>query len=166
MTKPINDGRFHKGHNDGRFQLADRFRQNYGVVPETECWIWLGPKNKAGYGKISHGSRGNALNLYAHRVSWQLHYGPIPKGLIICHRCDQPSCVNPVHLFIGTQADNLADRDRKGRNPRIRLTKSDVKYIRELPDTVRLRDIARVLGMNAGYLKLVRNGKIESERWL
>ena len=73
----------------------------------TGCWLWLGCKNQAGYGKIS----GN----YVHRWMWQQVYGEIPSGFHVLHKCDIPSCVNPKHLWLGTHQDNIRDRDLKGR---------------------------------------------------
>lgn len=87
--------------------VEDRFWSN--VDRTGDCWIWIGSRLPSGYGRI--GGRG-----YAHRVSWALANGPIPAGMCILHRCDNPPCVNPSHLWIGTVADNMHDRDRKGRH--------------------------------------------------
>lgn len=79
-------------------------------VSKTDtCWLWTGRVNGSGYGSVS-----NAV--FAHRFSWELANGPIPKGLCVCHRCDRPSCVNPAHLFLATQGDNIRDCIRKGRH--------------------------------------------------
>lgn len=77
-----------------------------------ECWIWTGTTNELGYGLIHVGQR----RVRVHRVSWEIANGPIPEGLCVCHRCDNPRCVRPDHLFLGTQADNLRDMCSKGRH--------------------------------------------------
>lgn len=78
------------------------------------CWLWIGQLNANGYGKIHRGGPVSDMQL-AHRVSWELHFGPIPVGLYVCHRCDVASCVCPSHLFLGTQKENMQDAKRKGR---------------------------------------------------
>src|SRR6476660_6501286 len=79
---------------------------------DTGCWNWAKSKTKAGYGTLR--SYDNVL-LYAHRFSWELHHGPIPPKLYVCHHCDNPGCVRPDHLFVGTHNDNMQDMLKKGR---------------------------------------------------
>lgn len=90
-----------------------RFRRKCRLNLETGCWTWVGGKNKDGYG--SFGPGGRSQTELAHRWSYANFVGKIPDGLYVLHHCDSPSCVNPDHLFIGTQKDNVADCIAKGR---------------------------------------------------
>lgn len=115
--------------------LIDRF---WSKVDKTNyCWNWNAYCPK--YGRIRSIVNGKWKQEGAHRVSWSIHYGEIPDGMCVCHRCDNPKCVNPEHLFIGTHLDNAIDRKRKGRgsNPsgenahRAKLSREDVENIRK-----------------------------------
>lgn len=90
-----------------------RFWNAVRVTPELDgCWTWTRSKDtRMGYGRLH--VRG--LSTVAHRASWQIQTGPIPSGMCVLHRCDNPPCVRPDHLFLGTKGDNNADRDSKGR---------------------------------------------------
>ena len=92
--------------------IADRFWER--VDKTGDCWLWTGSLNATGYGTIGKGGRGNGIYL-AHRVSFELHHGPIPDGLFVIHSCDNPPCVNPAHLRAGTSRDNMQDAISRGR---------------------------------------------------
>ena len=91
------------------FQTPELF---FGRLDKGDgCWEWPGAREKSGYGSLSHGGKKKK----AHRMAWELVNGPIPEGKLVCHRCDNPPCCPPDHLFIGTQRDNLHDAILKGR---------------------------------------------------
>lgn len=124
----------------------DPFLGSIDITPG--CWLWIGPKDGCGYGKL-----GRKL---AHRVSWERHNGPLASPKVyVCHSCDTPACVNPTHLFLGSQRDNMADMRLKGRankpigesNPRATLTEERVRAIRIQRDGgIRLKHIAAEFG--------------------
>ena len=136
---------------------------------EYECWEWLGCVGDNGYGQ-----GGTKDNRYlAHRFAWQFHYGEIPKGMLVCHHCDNPSCVNPIHLFLGTQKDNIRDMDKKGRrklhwkNPKIRgeknpnskLTEKSVLEIIKLRKTMTLERLSKKYKVCPNTILNICNGK-------
>lgn len=106
------------------------------------CWFWIAARFQQGYGVFQ--DEGKALR--AHRVSWEMAHGKIPAGMHVLHTCDNPSCVRPDHLFIGTNADNMRDRDSKGRQAKGerhgsrtrpgRMPQGDEHYSRRRPELV------------------------------
>lgn len=128
---------------------------------DSGCWLWGGYKNMAGYGSL----KVDGKMTRAHRYSWELHNGPIPDGMHVLHRCDNPPCVNPDHLWLGTDADNAADRAAKGRsNPpkgdahwNAKLTEPDMYAIRA--DTRILREIATDYGVTPSTISFIKHRK-------
>ena len=114
-----------------RLSLEDRFWSK--VNKNKSCWEWIGAKFSSGYGVI----RVSGKSKRSHRVSYELNVGPIPEGMSVLHKCDNPVCVNPVHLFVGTQQDNMKDRGDKGRTAKgedsgvSKLTRKQVDKIRD-----------------------------------
>lgn len=122
-----------------REKIERRFRDGYRVDRKSGCWVWVKSKDTYGYGQMW----GRALAPFrqAHKWGYFLHIGPIPEGMHVLHRCDNPSCVNPDHLFIGTAKDNMHDMVAKRRHHlqngvpedatrRAKLTKEQVLEIR------------------------------------
>ncbi len=95
------------------------------VLKTNTCWLWQNVLDKDGYGKINYPGP-KAGYERAHRYSWELHYGSIPEGMQVLHNCDNPLCVNPGHLFLGTNVDNAADRVSKGRNRKPSIDPAEV----------------------------------------
>lgn len=134
-----------------------------------KCWIWSGPKNSTGYGLIYHPQQYHASVLLAHRASWIFTFGGIPDGLGALHHCDNPPCTNPTHLFLGTQADNVADRDSKGRREPLKgeghgmakITDDDVRFIRKsVAMGVKKVRLEEMFGFSSGYITRIAIGKM------
>lgn len=142
---------------------TERFYGKY-TVADSGCWEWHGAKDSCGYGRFGIG-RATCQN--AHRVSYTIHVGPIPEGFQVCHKCDNPSCVNPAHLFLGTHKDNMDDRGKKQRtargerNGKSVITNEIAAYIRGSKLSERV--IAKELGIHRGTVNAVRSGRTWKE---
>jgi hypothetical protein len=127
-----------------------------------ECWTWLG-SGVEGYGTISLGGRAGR-KILAHRLSWEIANGPIPEtdeyhGVVVRHRCNNRACVNPNHLVLGTQADNVKDMwiNKSGPRGNARLTESQIAAIKSDPRSS--RQLAPIYGVSDAHIRSIRNGR-------
>lgn len=132
--------RFCIGHHKSIRQLPDRFWQRVDRRGPDDCWEWKSYINDSGYG-VTRGRNNKALR--AHRMAYEFTYGPIPDGMFVCHKCDNPACCNPAHLFVGNPRDNVHDMIEKGRASQYsgicgerhgmsKVTSENVREMREL----------------------------------
>jgi hypothetical protein len=153
--------------------LEERFWSAVSPEPNSGCWLWTGYTVGRGYGRLGDGTK--RMRLATH-VSLQLAGRPAAPGMCVCHRCDMPSCVNPDHLFIGTQADNVRDMHTKGRwraprrrrgidLPQTKLTPDLVREIRsKLADGLPQQKIADAVGVARTTVSTIATGR--AWRWL
>lgn len=136
-----------------------------------ECWIFTGDKDRYGYGQFQWMGRPGR----AHRAAYYLTHGHIPKGMCVCHHCDNPACVRPEHLFLGTVADNNTDKKHKGRsrwggvlptprygrqNPAAKLLDADIRYIRQAASQgVTSYVLAARFGVTDSNIRYILRGK-------
>lgn len=154
--------------------FTERFERSYIPEPNSGCWLWYGrPRGSNDYGSINRDGKPIA----AHRASWELVNGAVPNGLFVLHECDNSSCVNPEHLFLGTHQDNSDDKVFKGRHSRgaahsaakknpargvangnSKLTESDVLAIRAL--NISQRKIAAMYGVTQSLISNIKRREI------
>ena len=135
-------------HLDPKLRLA----RHYDVNPDSQCWEM----------RVASGGRYGSFVLQgkrqlAHRASWVLHKGPIPDGLNVLHQCDNPRCVNPAHLFLGTHLDNMRDRDAKGRG-----VVPDTTGIKRAPETVARGEDAGGAKLTEDQVRYVKNSRVSA----
>jgi hypothetical protein len=145
-----------------------RFWAKVDRLDAAGCWEWTARRHRQGYGEIMIGRR----KTKAHRVSWTIARGPIPDGVCVLHRCDNPACCNPDHLFLGTQADNIHDMVRKGRQgtgnrsgarPNCKLTPEIAAAIRkEWSERPTQKTLAQRYGVSQGAVSLV----VRKKTWM
>jgi hypothetical protein len=135
--------------------------------PVSGCWEWQHSMSKWGYGMV----RRNGRNMHSHRASYIAFNGPIPSGMVICHKCDNRKCVNPDHLFVGTQKENLADARMKGRmfdppqrrgeqNNKSKLSEADVAKIRSMVSCgIGKTAIGRMFGIHRETVRRAAEGR-------
>ena len=147
------------------FDKVDKDSMKISYV-NTKCWTWNAPLDKDGYGRIRPG--GIRKFWRAHRASWFLHNGPIPEGLHVLHKCDNPPCVNPNHLFLGTISDNAIDMIKKGRanhhkgesHYKSKITIEQANQIREMykKGNIFQKDIAKIFNITQTRIsEIIRN---------
>lgn len=135
--------------------LTDRFWRY--VCKGDGCWLWVGNRAPNGYGRIQSGGKGSR-HVGAHRLSYEIHHGPIPEGVVVMHSCDTPACVNPAHLSAGTHRDNTADMITKGRRRgRMILTPDQVAEIRGSIEPARI--VAPRYGVSKSTIWAIRSGQ-------
>jgi hypothetical protein len=150
--------------------FEDKFWSKVDKGAENECWIWTGAKRWNGYGKFIH----NYKTILAHKASFEINRGTIGDGLVVCHSCDNRACCNPNHLWLGTQAENMQDMFKKGRNakskpkgscerhPRAKLKNSDIPEIKKLYSN---GESSRSIGKKYGVSKTMILFIVKDKNW-
>lgn len=139
-----------------KYTLFNRTR-----LAENGCWEWVGGMASGGYGAISR----NGKMVRAHRISYEAYKGSIPKGMVVRHMCDNPACINPDHLILGTQKDNAADRSARGRGHKLKgaaigtakLTEAQALEIKS--STLSLTELSEKYGVDKSNIWSIRSGK-------
>lgn len=140
--------------------INDRFFSRFKIDEKSGCWNWTAHRDKDGYGFLP----GDNSNIRAHRYSYAYHYGEDISGILVCHKCDNPGCVNPDHLFIGNAKDNVTDMISKGRdmmigsrNNKAKLNEYDVAEIRK--STLSTNDLSKKYKVSKSSIKRILTRK-------
>lgn len=142
--------------------MSDRERFESSFEKQSNgCWVWTKGTGHFDYGMFWVGGK----TIGAHRYSYILHKEPIPEGMFVCHTCDNPRCVNPDHLFLGTPKDNMGDKLAKGRgnhprgeaHPLAKLSDADVDEARRLAETMTKTAIAKRFGVSRSLISMIAN---------
>lgn len=149
----------------GRRASPQEALAKYSAAEHSGCTLWTGTKDSGGYGRVYWGNAAYS----AHRFSYELTNGPIPDGMLVCHKCDTPSCINPDHLFLGSPQDNMNDKIAKGRAPRMagegapnaKLTWAAVRDIRTNKEKPKI--LAEKYGVRRSTISVIRCGKVWRE---
>jgi hypothetical protein len=141
-----------------RVPLSEKIEKHITRIPESGCWIWMSTVEESGYGRVCDGKK----PYYAHRVSYEQKYGNIPNGKMALHYCDVRCCVNPDHIFLGTQKENMVDKVLKNRQAKgtkhgnSKLTQSqaiEAKFGFEKPEV-----LAKRFGYSSAMIRQIRSG--------
>lgn len=141
--------------------IETRFLDKYTTGHASGCWEWMAYKDDYGYGYFRY----NGKMVGAHRASWMLFKGKIPKGLFVCHKCDNPGCVYPEHLFIGTNQDNMDDKVRKNRQHRpVGEKNGRAKITKEIAERIKImqgshQSIGDKYGLSQSVVSRIKSGE-------
>ena len=143
-------------------KTLQRFTKKFIVNNKTNCWEWIACIHPNGYGQFLLNNKKCA----AHRVSYELHVGKIPDDLLVCHTCDVKNCVNPNHLFLGTQQENVDDMIKKGRankakgskSGNAKLNESQARVIKKLLASISVKEVAGLFSASKNTVHRIKNG--------
>lgn len=148
----------------------ERFREKFVTQGDDECWEWNAALNESGYGVMTIGTRTDRRRVRAHRFSMELHLGrPLSSGEVVLHACDNPPCVNPLHLRVGTQHDNVMDAIQKRRmnTSESKATKLSTEAVRNIKSAIQAgvpqKTLAAEYGISKSLVSMINKGKRWSE---